>query len=137
MLDERIAQKMVDEFANTIDFNINIMDENGTIIASADPGRIGTFHEIAWQMLQSGEKTREVFDDEHLLGTKSGVNMALEYRNSVIGIVGVTGNPDNNGVYGHNIYGYSSISQLINGQWEMVWPDRLLGENNPIVWPEN
>ena len=94
MLDERIAQKMVDEFANTIDFNINIMDENGTIIASADPGRIGTFHEIAWQMLQSGEKTREVFDDEHLLGTKSGVNMALEYRNSVIGIVGVTGNPD-------------------------------------------
>ena len=47
------------------------------------------------------------------------------------------GYPDNNGVYGHNIYGYSSISQLINGQWEMVWPDRLLGENNPIVWPEN
>lgn len=94
MLDRRIAQKMVDQFARTIDFNINIMDENGMIVASADPDRIGTFHEIAWQMLQSGETTREVFDDQHLLGTKSGVNMTLEYRNSVIGIVGVTGNPE-------------------------------------------
>lgn len=46
------------------------------------------------------------------------------------------GYPDTNGIYGHNIYGYSSISQLIDGQWCMVWPDRLLGENNPIQWPQ-
>lgn len=46
------------------------------------------------------------------------------------------GYPDNNGIYGHNIYGYSSISQMIDGQWKMVWPDRLLGENNPINWPQ-
>jgi len=45
------------------------------------------------------------------------------------------GFPDNNGNYGHNIYGLSSCSQLIDGEWEMVWPDRLLGENNPIQWP--
>lgn len=47
------------------------------------------------------------------------------------------GYPDNNGNYGHNIYGLSTCSQMIDGEWKMVWPDRLLGENNPIVWPVN
>ena len=47
------------------------------------------------------------------------------------------GYPDNNGNYGHNIYGLSTCSQMIGGEWKMVWPDRLLGDNNPIVWPIN
>ena len=47
------------------------------------------------------------------------------------------GYPDNNGNYGHNIYGLSPCSQMIDGEWKMVWPDRLLGDNNPIVWPIN
>lgn len=47
------------------------------------------------------------------------------------------GYPDNNGNYGHNIYGLSTCSQMIDGEWKMIWPDRLLGENNPIVWPVN
>lgn len=47
------------------------------------------------------------------------------------------GYPDNNGNYGHNIYGLSTCSQMIDGEWKMVWPDRLLGDNNPIVWPIN
>ena len=47
------------------------------------------------------------------------------------------GYPDNNGNYGHNIYGLSTCSQMIDGEWKMVWPDCLLGDNNPIVWPIN
>lgn len=47
------------------------------------------------------------------------------------------GYPDNNGNYGHNIYGLSTCSQMIDGEWKMVWPDRLLGDDNPIVWPVN
>lgn len=93
MLDEYIAQKMINQFSKAIDYNINIMDENGIIVASGDPTRVGTFHEVAHQMVISGKKLMEVYDDQQLMGTKSGVNMALEYRNSVIGIVGVTGNP--------------------------------------------
>ena len=45
------------------------------------------------------------------------------------------GFPDGNGNYGHNIYGNSSVSQFIDGGWKMVWPDRLLGDDNPLVWP--
>lgn len=44
------------------------------------------------------------------------------------------GFPDNNGNYGHNIYGLSTVSQLIDGSWKMVWPNEMLA-NNPIIWP--
>ena len=44
------------------------------------------------------------------------------------------GFPDNNGNYGHNIYGLSTVSQLIDGTWRMVWPNEMLAEN-PIIWP--
>ena len=44
------------------------------------------------------------------------------------------GFPDNNDNYGHNIYGLSTVSQLIDGTWRMVWPNEMLAEN-PIIWP--
>ncbi len=44
------------------------------------------------------------------------------------------GYPDSNGNYGHNIYGLSTVSQMIDGKWQMVWPDEMLLEN-PLVWP--
>lgn len=42
---------------------------------------------------------------------------------------------DESGCVNHNKYGLSCISQLIDGEWKMVWPDRLLGDSNPLVWP--
>lgn len=42
---------------------------------------------------------------------------------------------DASGCLNHNIYGLSCISQLIDGEWQMVWPQENLGDNNPIVWP--
>ena len=42
---------------------------------------------------------------------------------------------DESGCVNHNKYGLSCISQLIDGEWKMVWPDRLLGDRNPLVWP--
>lgn len=93
-LDQLIAQKIVNQLSNTINYNINIMDENGIIIASVDTTRIGKFHEIAFQILTRHQKQIDVYDSKQLACTKKGVNLALEYRNSMIGVVGVTGNPD-------------------------------------------
>lgn len=95
-LDQIIAQKIVKQLSEIIkyQYNINIMDENGIIIASVDAARIGSFHEIAYQILTSNQKQIDVYDSEQLVYAKEGVNMVLEYRDSVIGVVGVTGNPD-------------------------------------------
>lgn len=93
-LDQIIAQKIVKQLSGVIKYNINIMDENGIIIASVDTARIGLFHEIAYQILTSNQKQIDVYDSEQLVYAKEGVNMVLEYRDSVIGVVGVTGHPD-------------------------------------------
>ena len=42
---------------------------------------------------------------------------------------------DESGCVNHNKYGLSCISQLIDGEWKMVWPDRLLGDRNPLAHP--
>lgn len=42
---------------------------------------------------------------------------------------------DVSGCLNHNLYGLSCISQLIDGEWKMVWPQENLGDSNPIVWP--
>lgn len=93
-LDQFIAQKIVNQLSKVISYNINIMDEKGLIIASTDPKRIETFHEIAIQLLTQNQKQIDVYDSEQLIGTKRGVNLALEYRDAIIGVIGVTGNPD-------------------------------------------
>ena len=101
MLDEHIAQKLIDRLAGTLNYNVNIMDETGTIIASHDHSRVGSFHETAYRMLKEGIQWVEVGSEEKLLGTKPGINMAIESKNGVVGVVGITGAPDTVRPYAH------------------------------------
>ena len=94
MLDEHIAQKLIDRLSGTLNYNVNIMDGTGTIVASHDHSRVGSFHETAYRMLQEGTQWVEVGSEEKLLGTKPGINMTIESKNNVVGVVGITGAPD-------------------------------------------
>ena len=47
-----LAEKFVKKAKNYTKYNINIMDENGIIIASSNTERIGSFHEVAYQLLK-------------------------------------------------------------------------------------
>ena len=58
-------------------------------------------------------------DEAMLMIPYDGINMSKE-------------TPD--GQTGQNIYAFSMISQVINGEWRSVYPDNLL-EKNPLVWP--
>lgn len=94
MLDEALAQKLIDQLSDTTEHSINIMNESGIIIASKDKSRIGSFHETAYNMIVQGTETVEVKDSDKLLGTKQGINMAIKSKNTTVGIIGITGNPD-------------------------------------------
>lgn len=94
MLDDDMAQKLIDRFSGTTKYNINIMNESGIIIASRDRERVGTFHETAYRMLAEHKPSVEVYAHEKLLGTKPGINMLLENKNTAVGVVGITGDPD-------------------------------------------
>lgn len=92
MLDKGSAQKLVKELGRTTSYNINIINERGVIIASCDSERVGDFHELAHYMLKNKIPMMEVGDDS-FLGTRPGINAAIELGGDVVGVVGITGEP--------------------------------------------
>ncbi len=91
----KLAQDIVDKTMNILGKNINIMDENGVIIGSGDKSRLDQFHEGAAQVIKKGEKL-EIYskDINHLVGARPGINLPIEHNNKIIGVVGITGEPN-------------------------------------------
>lgn len=76
--------------------NINIMDSRGIIIASGHKHRINTFHKGAKDVI-SNFQTVEIFPDDldQYTGSLPGLNMPIVLNGQVIGVVGISGHPDN------------------------------------------
>lgn len=91
MLDKVLAEKFMERIRNFTDYNVNLMDERGIIIASKDEKRVGTFHEIAYRILQGEEEEISVTEEDRFLGVKEGVNMAILESGKRIGVIGITG----------------------------------------------
>lgn len=95
ILEPALAQKFIDKTAKHLEYNINIMNDKGIIIASKDESRIGNFHEVAFKMLEGTRDSGIVKKDQIFLGTKPGVNLFIDYKNKHVGVICVTGDPDN------------------------------------------
>ena len=94
MLDVALARKLIERVTKYTSYNVNIMDENGVIIASRNPERIGSFHEAAYQALHGKKDIINVeFDDEYP-GVLRGINMVIDIDGEREGVVGVTGDPE-------------------------------------------
>lgn len=95
MLTHEIANNIVQETMNRLDRNINFIDTEGFIIASGTPSRIGERHEGALEAVQSGqtiivsESTKHHWD-----GTLCGINMPVYFQNQIVGVIGITGDPE-------------------------------------------
>jgi len=90
-LSKVIAQKIVLEMMNVVPYNINVMDENGVIIGSGDIKRIGNIHEGAMKAIEN-QLINEVYEEEGRM--KPGVNEPIIFNEKVIGVIGITGHPD-------------------------------------------
>ena len=91
-LSAALAQRIVDELAPAIQENLNLMDAEGFIIASSDVSRVGTLHPGAREAAATNQVV-DVHSGTAREGERPGVNLPLEYRGRVIGVVGVTGKP--------------------------------------------
>lgn len=99
-----LAQKIVDRTINIIGKNINIMDEKGYIIGTGDKSRLNHFHEGAALVIKNKQKMSIYPENEnHLVGVKPGVNLPIEVNNEIIGVVGITGNPNEVSPFGEII----------------------------------
>ncbi len=100
-LNPTLARMIVEKTMSVINFNINIMDEFGIIIGSGDLERIGQMHEGASLVLS---QKRVVVIDDHavktLKGVKPGINIPLRVKDDIVGVLGLTGDPDQLQQYG-------------------------------------
>ncbi|MCA0991575.1 CdaR family transcriptional regulator [Pseudalkalibacillus hwajinpoensis] len=88
-----LAQSIVEETEGIISRNINFMDGEGKIIASTDPNRIGHFHEGAYNVLQQ-QRSLVIEEDNELEGTRKGINLPVFLHDQIIGVIGITGEPE-------------------------------------------
>lgn len=95
MLLEPLAREMVEAVSGLVEGRtINLMDTKGIIVASSDPARVGSFHQGAMEAVCTGKMvniTKEQVPDYS--GAREGCNMPLRVNGTIIGVVGIRGDP--------------------------------------------
>jgi carbohydrate diacid regulator len=91
LLNHDFAQQIVDKMMQDIPYSINIMDEKGIIIGSGNKSRVGTLHKGAVKALESGAMV-EIYKNNQY--EKKGTNEPIVIGDQFIGVVGITGEPD-------------------------------------------
>jgi len=95
MLTESLANEIVTQTMIRLNRNINIMDENGIILASGDSKRIHQVHFGAIEVLRSGKPL--VIDEQNIgnwEGVRPGINLPIIFQGKTIGVIGITGKPE-------------------------------------------
>lgn len=100
---QKSAQNIVNEMKASIHRDINIMDENGVILASTDPTRRGKLHQGALAIIREGLDCLTVRQDEPERGIQRGVNLPVTLRGQLEGVIGITGEPEEVAVFGEII----------------------------------
>jgi carbohydrate diacid regulator len=95
LLNKQLAQEIVDRTMGIIGKNINIMDNRGVIIGSGDEKRIDDIHEGAIIVIKQGTGF-EITDEEarSLHGVRPGINLPISFDGKILGVIGITGSPD-------------------------------------------
>ncbi|WP_186175743.1 sugar diacid recognition domain-containing protein [Vibrio jasicida] len=150
ILDHTLAQQIVDRTMSIIGHNINVMNAAGTIIGSGDAERIGQKHDGAVLALNHGDSLElDEQSCQSLQGVKPGINMLLHFKGEVVGVVGVTGNPEHIRAFAQlvkmtaelTIEQASLVEQL---QWDRrhqeefvsAWLNQQLGDSELHDWAQ-
>jgi carbohydrate diacid regulator len=109
---------IVTDISNIINQHVNMMDERGMIIASTDSERIGTFHEAALRIIRENLDRLIIYEDYEYKGTRKGLNLPILLDNSIVGVIGVTGDYKDVAKYGQIIKKMTEILILENNSQE-------------------
>lgn len=95
LITKKLAEEIVEQTMVRLNRNLNVMDTNGMILASGEKDRVDRIHEGAAYVA----KTRRPLwiNDKNTSewhGAKPGVNMPIYYKDRLIGVIGITGNPE-------------------------------------------
>lgn len=117
-----------------IGHNINVMNNHGVILGSGESHRIGAIHEGALLAI-SQKRTVEISTHSTgtLQGVKPGINLPLHYKGKVIGVIGITGEPEKLRSYGELLKMTAEIiveqaNTLEQAQWQYRQKEELIIE---------
>lgn len=116
------AKLIVNEIKKILHENINLMDENGNIVASTDPERIGVTHSGALRIIEEGFQELIITEEEEASDSsvRAGINLPLIVNNRITGVVGITGDPQLVRPYG----------AIVKRMTEIMIEDIIRRENN-------
>lgn len=94
-LGPNLATRILNEVKALTTESIIIVDESGTIIASIEEERTGSVHAGAKEVFET-KQTLYISPDlaEELQGVKPGINLPIFFQEKVIGVIGLTGIPE-------------------------------------------
>ena len=113
-----LAQNIIDGLASVLQQQLNFFDENGTIIASTSPGRIGNYHGGAAKLLREGLSQLFVHEDGEYEGALRGCNYSLDIDGKTVGAIGITGDSEEVDRYGKIIKRMTEIQLAENDAHE-------------------
>lgn len=93
-LSQHNAVQIVSNINEIINQKMNLINANGTIIASTDEARIGTYHAGAKKLINEHLDELVISEEEGYEGSLPGINYPIVVKGEVIGVVGVTGNDE-------------------------------------------
>lgn len=120
IMDDILANKLIDKISALTEFNISIIDEDGKVVASRMKERIGAFHETAFGIMKGEQDTITVCMANPESGVKEGVYMAIYANKRKTGVVGVNGDPKE----------VTSIAGIIKMSIEVMLEFELFKSNN-------
>lgn len=88
------AQQIAERIGAILHRNVNIMDAGGMIVASTDLSRVDTVHQAAKELIEHSAPEMDVYSGDHLSGSREGINLPLRIGGRTVGVIGITGNPD-------------------------------------------
>ncbi len=102
-LSKLVGDQIVSKLSKVIEQNINIMDIDGVIISSTDKNRIGSVHSGAVKIINESLKELIINSDDEYAGARQGINIPIEFKNKIIGVIGLTGKSQEVRKYGEII----------------------------------
>ncbi|MFC0321981.1 sugar diacid recognition domain-containing protein [Gallibacterium melopsittaci] len=94
-INKEIAQKIVIRTMKIIPYSVNVMDQNGIIIASGNPSRLNQKHTGAVLAIRENRVIEITSELAKLWNyeAREGINLPITYQGKILGVVGISGMP--------------------------------------------
>lgn len=97
------AQELAENTSEIAGFSVLLTDEEGTVIGSSDPSRLGTLHSPSLGVMQTRRTEITTPEQANRLpeGVRPGITLPISFAGRVVGSIAIAGPPEEVSRYGY------------------------------------